>query len=134
MTATFSAWAMPLATTASGGVSLVADDEAVRQSLIMLLSTVPGERVMRPDYGCPLHRLVFEPLDETTAGLAMHWVEQAVRRFEPRVEILTVDAQPSADTENSLTVRLDYRVLTTRRSDVLELDVALAGPTVGDRR
>ena len=48
-----------ISVTPAGGVAMVSDEAAVRQSIIMLLSTRPGERVMRPDYGCPLHRLVF---------------------------------------------------------------------------
>ena len=67
---------------------MVEDDASIRQSLLLLLSTSPGERVMRPDYGCSLRRLVFAPNDDTTAGLAIHYVRQAVERWEPRVEIL----------------------------------------------
>src|ERR1700709_1544794 len=81
----------------AGGIALARDDEAVRQSIMMLLATIPGERVMRPEYGCPLHRVVFDPNDDTTAGLAIHYVRQAILRFEPRIEILRLDAgaQPS---------------------------------------
>ena len=53
---------------------------AVRQSILMLLSTRPGERVMPPDYGCPIHRLVFSPNDATTAGLAIHYVRHSLLR------------------------------------------------------
>ena len=74
-----------------------AGDEAVRQSILLLLSTIPGERVMRPTYGCHLHRLVFWPNDDTTAGLAIHYVRRAVERFEPRVEVIRVDATRDAD-------------------------------------
>ncbi len=57
-----------------GRVATVSGDASVRQSLMLLLATLPGERVMRPDYGCPLHRIVFAPNDATTAGLAIHYV------------------------------------------------------------
>lgn len=76
----------------AGGIDTVADDDAIRQSLMLLISTSPGERVMRPEYGCDLSRLVFSPNDDTTAGLAIHFVRQAVERWEPRVEVLSVDA------------------------------------------
>ena len=66
----------------TGGVEMVTDDAAVRQSLLLLLSTVPGERVMRPEYGCNLHKLIFAPNDDTTAGLAVHYVRQAVERWD----------------------------------------------------
>jgi phage baseplate assembly protein W len=120
--------------TPAGGIALARDDEAVRQSIMMLLATIPGERVMRPEYGCPLHRVVFDPNDDTTAGLAIHYVRQAILRFEPRIEILRLDAgaQPSlAELAESaagrLYVRLDYRVRATQRDDSLALSVDLAG-------
>src|SRR5262245_50578818 len=81
----------------AGGIDTVADDEAIRQSLLLLISTRPGERVMRPEYGCDLHRLVFSPNDDTTAGLAIHYVRQAIERWEPRVEVTRLDARRSAD-------------------------------------
>jgi phage baseplate assembly protein W len=122
------------AVTPAGGIALVTGDAAVRQSLILLLSTTPGERVMRPDYGCPLHRLMFWPNDATTAGLAIHYVRQAVQRWEPRIEILRLDAGRSAtrgeaseESPSTLFVWLDYRVRATQRTDQLSLTLDLAG-------
>jgi phage baseplate assembly protein W len=110
-------------------LATVSGTEAVRQSLLMLISTRPGERVMRPDYGCPLHRLMFQPVDATAAGLAIHYVEQAVRRWEPRVEIIDVDAGPGPDEPTELVVRLSYRVRATRVPDTFEFAIDLAGAT-----
>ena len=109
----------------SGAIDTVADDEAVRQSLLMLISTRPGERVMRPEYGCDLHRLVFSPNDDTTAGLAIHFVRQAVERWEPRVEILRVDANRDPYEATRLAIVLDYRVRATLQADSLEVAVDL---------
>ena len=109
----------------SGAIDTVTDDEAVRQSLLMLISTRPGERVMRPEYGCDLHRLVFSPNDDTTAGLAIHFVRQAVERWEPRVEILRVDANRDPYEATRLAIVLDYRVRTTLQADSLEVEVDL---------
>ena len=108
-----------------GAIDTVADDEAVRQSLLMLISTRPGERVMRPEYGCDLHRLVFAPNDDTTAGLAIHFVRQAVERWEPRVEILRVDANRDPEEPTRLAIVLDYRVRATLRADSVEVAVDL---------
>ncbi len=58
------------------GIAMIEGAQAVRQSLMLLLSTRPGERVMRPDYGSNLHRLLFEPNDATTAGMEIHYVHQ----------------------------------------------------------
>jgi Bacteriophage baseplate protein W len=132
----------------SGAIDTVADDEAVRQSLLMLISTRPGERVMRPEYGCDLHRLVFSPNDDTTAGLAIHFVRQAVERWEPRVEILRVDANRATaivrgdashgadddrgdaqdddrDVATHLAILLEYRVRATLQVDSIEVEVDL---------
>jgi len=109
----------------SGAIDTVADDEAIRQSLLLLISTRPGERVMRPEYGCDLARLVFSPNDDTTAGLAIHFVRQAVERWEPRVEVIRVDANRDPDEETRLAIVLDYRVRATLRADSLAVGLDL---------
>jgi len=110
---------------AGGGIDTVADDEAIRQSLLLLISTRPGERVMRPEYGCDLHRLVFSPNDDMAAGLAIHFVRQAVERWEPRVEVLTVDADRDPYEATRLEIVLDYRVRATLRGDRVAVGVDL---------
>jgi phage baseplate assembly protein W len=109
----------------AGGIAVVEDDEAIRQSLMMLISTRPGERVMRPEYGCDLSRLVFSPNDDTTAGLAIHFVRQAVERFEPRVEVIRVDASRDPEESTRLVIALDYRVRATLRGDTVVVGVDL---------
>jgi phage baseplate assembly protein W len=111
----------------NGRIELVRDAEAIRQSLMLLLSTRPGERVMRPDYGCDLWRLVFSPNDDTTAGLAIHYVRRAVERWEPRVEILSLDATRHPDGPERLLIVLEYRVRATRRTGQLAYPVELTG-------
>ena len=107
-----------------GGVAGVSGAAAVRQAILLLLSTTPGERVMRPAYGCELHQLLFAPNDDTTAGLAMHYVRRALERWEPRVEILGLDARRS-EAPGRLDVELDYRVRATRERASLTLAVDL---------
>lgn len=96
--------------TPAGRLEQVAGEATVRQALILLLSTRPGERVMRPGYGCDLHQLMFEPNDETTAGLVIHHVRRAIERWEPRVEILELDAGPDPQEPGRLEIVLGYRV------------------------
>ena len=93
-----------------GGLDLVADADAVRQAILMLVATRPGERVMRPDYGCHLFRLAFAPNDDTTAGLAIHYVRRALQRWEPRVEIVRLDAGAHPEQEGRLDIDLQYRL------------------------
>lgn len=124
-------------TSPSGGIALIGDDAAVRQAIILLLSTIPGERVMRPDYGCPLHRLVFNPNDATTAGLAIHYVRQALLKWEPRIEIVRLDAGRgvgmstaiAGPEDERLYIYLDYRIRATNRQDRLAISMSLAGET-----
>jgi phage baseplate assembly protein W len=116
-----------LSFSARGRVALVAGRDAVRQSLVMLLSTSPGERVMRPDYGCDLQRLLFWPNDATTAGLAIHHVRRAVERFETRVEVLSVDAGADPQTPDRLSIVLAYRILATRDVDEVAFAIDLQG-------
>lgn len=110
---------------ASGGVQLVHGDATIRQSIMLLLTTMPGERVMRPDYGCPLHRLLFWPNDATTAGLAIHYVRQSIRRFEPRIQIVRLDAEADRWDPSALRIMLEYRVRQTGTIDRLDASVRL---------
>jgi hypothetical protein len=109
----------------SGGVDMVEGSRSVRQALLLLLSTRPGERVMRPNYGCYLHRLVFSPNDAATAGLAIHYVRRAIERWEPRVEILALDAGQNPERPELLDVFLEYRVRATQRVEQLAFSVNL---------
>jgi phage baseplate assembly protein W len=109
----------------SGGVDMVDGNRSVRQALLLLLSTRPGERVMRPRYGCYLHRLVFSPNDAATAGLAIHYVRRAIERWEPRVEILALDAGQNPERPELLDVFLEYRVRATQHVEQLAFSVNL---------
>ncbi len=98
----------------TGSISMVEEHATVRQAIFLLLSTMPGERVMRPDYGCELFKLVFSPNDDTTAGLAIHYVRKALDRWEPRIEILRLDAGRDDAYPGRLDITLDYRLLGAR--------------------
>jgi phage baseplate assembly protein W len=111
----------------TGGLDTVDGDASVRQAIILLLRTRPGERVMRPDYGCDLHRLVFSPNDDTTAGLAMHYVREAIERWEPRVQIDLLDAGADESRPEVLNIFLQYKVTATQGIESLNLPVNLAG-------
>ncbi len=112
---------------ATGGMEMVQEHASIRQAVLLLLSTIPGERVMRPGYGCELHRLLFSPNDDTTAGLAIHYVKQALARWEPRIDVLGVDANRSEADPGRLDVSLDYRVRATQWREQLVLPISLSG-------
>ncbi len=106
---------------------MVDDHASVRQAILLLLSTIPGERVMRPDYGCELHRLVFSPNDNTTSGLAIHYVRQALDRWEPRAQVVRIDAEPDPDAPDRLDISLSYRLRRTQITEELSFSIELGG-------
>jgi len=112
---------------AKGEVDCVDGAASVRQAILLLLSTAPGERVMRPTYGCELNRLAFAVNDETTAGLAIHYVRQAIERWEPRVALLHVDAARDPIEDSRLNIFIEYRVRRTVNVDQLNFPILLAG-------
>lgn len=107
--------------TSAGRLATVGDAASVRQALLLLISTRPGERVNRPDYGCHLFRLAFAPADDTTAGLAIHYVARAIDRWERRITVLSLDAARASDEPSLLEVRLHYRVRATQQDDELAI-------------
>lgn len=116
-----------LALSPQGSIALVDERASVRQAILLLLTTIPGERVMRPTYGCQLHRLVFSPNDQTTAGLAIHYVRQALDLWEPRVEVLRLDAEYNAEAPEQLIISLEYRILATQHLDATTFPFNLSG-------
>jgi phage baseplate assembly protein W len=111
----------------TGAVEMVEEHAAIRQAVLLLLTTLPGERVMRPEYGCDLHRLAFSPCDDTTAGLAIYYVRRALERWEPRIQLLQVDATRSPESAERLDITVEYRVRATQRGERLLYPFMLAG-------
>ena len=92
---------------------LVSQVEDVAQSLHILLSTVPGERVMQPEYGCGLQRLVFETINDSTLTEIRDIVTKAVLFFEVRITLHHVAFDQADVLGGVLRLRLDYTLRTT---------------------
>ncbi len=101
-------WAFPV----RADTALARGEETVRQSIWIILSTARGERVMRPDFGCGIHDLVFGLGDATTASLVADEVRGALRRWEPRIEVTDVQVRPDGDGSVML-ISITYEVLST---------------------
>jgi uncharacterized protein len=110
----------------TGGIAMADSQDSIRQAILILLTTLPGERVMRPAYGCDLQKLVFAPNDDTTAGLGIHYVRRALETWEPRIQILHLDAHNEPDT-GCLQIVLRYCVRVNLREDQLSLMVDIRG-------
>ncbi len=109
-------WTMPVEIDPRTGlVASVAYEEDIRQSILIILETSPGERVMRPNFGCGIHELVFTALDSTTIQLIRSTVEEALRRCEARIDVLEVNVDETATSEGKLLVEIEYRVRKTNQ-------------------
>lgn len=110
-------WAMPVALDArTGHVAETQYEDDIRQSIRIIIETAPGERVMRPDFGCGIHELVFAPMDSQTLQRVRSVVEDALRRYEARIEVIDVNVEESPElTDGRLRIELDYRIRKTNQ-------------------
>ncbi len=106
-------WRFPPAVDERGTVALAADDEELEQAIQIILNTAPGQRVMRPEFGCRIHELVFAPNNPATAGMAGRYVREALGRWEPRIEVQRVAAEPDPDHSSCLSIVVEYRIAAT---------------------
>jgi len=106
-------WRFPPRLGRHGSIGLVSGETEIEQAILIILRTVPGERVMRPEFGCNLCDLVFMPSNRDTASQAERVVLQALGRWEPRISVLNVDARPDPDDPAYLLIDIRYRIKTT---------------------
>ena len=102
-------WAFPPRIDAQGGLALTSDRSEIDQAIQIILSTSPGERVMRPTFGCRLHNLVFQPNNSYTAAEARRCVEEALGMWEPRITVTQVDVRLDAKDAGCLLIEIQYR-------------------------
>ena len=106
-------WAFPLQNGPDGEVAMAAFEEDIRQAILIIMQTDPGERVMRPDFGAGLNALVFEPVNTTTLALVRHRVEQALILWEPRINVIEVLVTTDDNERNRLLIEVQYQVRAT---------------------
>lgn len=115
-------WAWPFRIDpATGAVATSVAEDSIRQSMTLILGTRPGERQMMPEFGCRVHELVYTPNTQANASLIAYHVQQALVRWEPRVDVLEVKADSSTGGKVAVTVR--YRIRSTLAESVIALDV-----------
>ena len=88
----------------------VAGEDAIEEAIEIILGTSPGERVMRPEFGCGIWELVMEPNTAQLHGRVQARVREALIRWEPRIDVLDVRVESPPEQKNVLLIRLDYRV------------------------
>ena len=106
-------WNYPTKLTDDGQIDLARYEESIRQAIWIILGTAPGERLMRPGFGCGIHDLVFAPNSPGTASQVAGEVRRALLDWEPRIDLLSVQVEPQAAEPATLLIRIEYRVRMT---------------------
>ena len=106
-------WRFPITLDDQGGIGEAQYEDSIRQAIWMILGTAPGERMMRPDFGCGIHDLVFAVNNAATAGQVAQAVRAALIRWEPRIDVENVTASPDPIQPNCLLIQIAYRVRST---------------------
>lgn len=102
--------AFPVRTDATGSIALVSGEREVVESIRLILATAPGERPMRPEFGCAVHDLVFAPADSATAGQIAYEVRTALERWEPRITLTDVVVGFSEAERGTLLIDIKYQL------------------------
>ncbi|MCB0967701.1 MAG: GPW/gp25 family protein [Ilumatobacter sp.] len=106
-------FAWPFGVDQTGSIATTSGTDGIASALRMILSTAPGERTMRPDFGCRIWHLLFEPINANTMGLMADAVREAVGRWEPRIVLDDVRVEPDSSAEGKVQIFLDYHTKAT---------------------
>lgn len=106
-------WEYPPRVIPKGELAMATFEEDIRQAIMIIIGTAPGERVMRPDFGAGLNKLVFEPVNTTTMALVKHRVERALIEWEPRIDVEEVKVMTDTVERNKLFIDVTYRIRAT---------------------
>ncbi|MEU4689792.1 GPW/gp25 family protein [Actinoplanes sp. NPDC023714] len=122
-------WRFPIVPLAGGGLGYSRGDDNITDSLLLLLRTAAGERVMRPELGTTVPDLIFEPGSEQNRFRLEQVLLDTIRRWEPRVEVESVVAGPVSVGDGVAEVAVTYRILrtNTRRNLVFPFYLADGG-------
>jgi Bacteriophage baseplate protein W len=102
--------AFPMRTDAIGGVALVAREREIQEAIRLILGTSPGERPMRPEFGCRIADHVFAPANATTAGQLSYDVRAALDQWEPRIDVDDVTVSFDSTDSGVLYIDITYRI------------------------
>jgi uncharacterized protein len=105
--------AFPLQVDRRGGIALARDEQDIDQAIQLILGTAPGERPMRPEFGCGVHDFVFDSIDASTIGKMEEAIRAALDRWEPRISVATVRFDLAQASQGLLTIDIGYHVRAT---------------------
>jgi Phage baseplate assembly protein W len=105
-------WAFPIRTDANGGIALVSREREIAEAIRIIVSTAPGERPMRPDFGCRIQDFVFSPADSSTAAAISAEVTNALTSWEHRIDVENVEVLYTAE-DPTVFYNIHYRMKRT---------------------
>ena len=103
-------WKFPIRINGRGGFSLSREEQDIAEAIWVVLSTARRDRIMRPEFGCGIHDYVFSPNNASTRGAIAYQVQQALIRWEPRIDVLDIRVQEDPNQPNLLLIDVDYRI------------------------
>jgi phage baseplate assembly protein W len=103
----------PMRVGATGGIGMVEREQEIEEAIRLVLGTAPGERPMRPEFGCGINEYVFAPGDGGTAGRIAYEVRAALERWEPRIEVTDVVVAFDAIEIGTLYLDVRYTIRST---------------------
>jgi phage baseplate assembly protein W len=106
-------FSFPMGVDHTGSIALTSGPEDLDRSIRVVLATAPGERVMRPEFGCRIWDLLFEPVNANTIGLMAQAVREALAQWEPRIEVTDVVVTPDERDAALVRIVVSYTVRTT---------------------
>jgi phage baseplate assembly protein W len=103
-------WKFPLQVTPGGKIAQARYEQRIEEAIYLILNTAKGERVMVPEFGCGIHDLVFAPNNAATLTVVVQTVREALVAYEPRIDVLDVNAETAPEELNLLLIRINYRI------------------------
>ncbi len=108
-----SGWAFPLRTAATGSIALVSREREIEEAIRLILGTAPGERPMRPEFGCGVHDFVFDTIDAATVARMETEIRSALDRWEPRIVVSDIEFDLDHVDRGELLILITYRFRAT---------------------
>lgn len=120
--------AFPLQIDPKGGIALAGGERDIEQAIGIILETRPGERMMRPEFGCRAHELLFEPRDVSVRTTMKRYVQEALTRWEPRIEVQDVEVSfGSGEADGAVFVEINYMIKESHDTRSIVYPFFLAG-------
>jgi uncharacterized protein len=106
-------WKFPVGVESSGKIALSKYEDDIKEAILIILNTAKGERVMRPDFGCGIHDMVFQTINMSTLSVIEMNVREALTQYEPRIELINVNISTEQIDQGKLVISIDYNVRST---------------------